>query len=445
MALWLSGYDKALSGAVELSPVDQGHMALVGNGVGLSCMMALASGALASTWVTVGHATAIQITIAIVTGVALAAFVLRLDQGIIVATDHRPTGQPKWWVWLIRIGIILAVSTSTLLKIAPSFIGPALAAQAVDVREHRDNQRRANLVKQFDVKGITDNQVAAVNRVDALSREIETVPADIDRALTDASSCFGRVASMRQRLVDSGISTSSASKRVAPERIVCASMRRRAEDRLANHRAELRVELENQRNDAAALRGQRDAAIASVDERVADGRNNDRESITQTNLSILSKLFSNDPMARTELLALWLLLVICDGAGLIIKAAIGRTEAGERIGGERGIAKLEADTRFEVAEQDRRECIAMRKAFGDSMIAALSSAAGRDAFDQSFAKLAGVIAPLAAAELAAKEAEEHARSIERVMRRSPRLAVLLARLLADALDIASRSFANARP
>ena len=444
LALWLSGYDKSLSDAAQLSLIDRGHMELVGSGVGLSGVVATASGALASTWVTDGQPLAMQIAIAGVTGVALAAFMVLMDRAIIVSTDHRPTGQSKRWVWFVRIGIVLAVSASTVLKLAPSFVGSALAAQAADERERRDAERSASLAKQFDVKGLSDSNAAAAARIEALRHEMVVVPDNIGRAFAEASNCFGRISAIRGRLVESGMSQRNAMMRTAGETGVCTGIRRRAEAQLAAHRAELHTDLEAQRQNATALHAQQIVATAAIGERVTDGKNSDRQTITQTNLTMLTKLITNDPTAMAELLALWVVLVLADGAGLIIKAAMDRTEAGERIGVEHGIAKLDADTRFIVATLDQQESIAMRRALGRAMIDALDSVEARDAFNRAFANIANTIAPLAAAALGAKEAEEHAASVERSMRRSPRLAGLMAKLMADALDLATRHSTGTR-
>jgi hypothetical protein len=432
-----------LSLDVDLSEVDRARLSLVGAGVALSCFAAAGNLALATTWLTAAQPLWITVTCAIAAGLAGISLVLVYDRGLITSVDQGSPGTRMVWLWVIRALLILTLAASTLLKVAPSILNQELSQVSQQMQEGSDTRRNADLTQRYGVPALVASEDAAHGRVAQLRAELLIVPAPIAEALAAAERCRADVERARRNLLAAGIRRADARRRLAGQAARCADDRRAATAMLERHRDSLQAELTDASARSTELTENRRTAEAEVSGRLSAGRAGDEASLTAGNLEVLAEAARRNQLVLVQLVALYLIIVFGDGAGLLLKSALGRTESGAGLGTRRAIAFADADARIEIGVRQARGRVETDAAFGAAMRDEINSPEAREAVKRANIRFAVAVAPLTACAMAAAEIEDVAEKVGRTIRRRPDMGELLGQLLDEAVAQASRDFARA--
>lgn len=336
MLLHLAGWS-GLTDRLERDPVSRAIIAKKGMGLGVSAVFGPLWVAYAIYFMT-GSAAA-----AAVAATVVLMLVLTLDRDFIFAQETQSRVSP---VGAVRIPLVLVLAFPTAIALFVFVNQPALDATASDTRTERAAARQEKI---DDVTGLgraRDAEGAAGKTLAALREQRLKVPPDIVVRKTGAVDC-GRSVERRYMalLTRDDVGTRVARVAVAAERARCSALDRAAQEaeRAYFEALDLDIGRAVQAADNAISRSATAAdqkadltrKASEVDERAVEARS----------MAVVSRYIDDHPLAVIELIALYVLVVVLDGAGLWVSAILSRSPAGAAF--ERDVAQARAESAAE--------------------------------------------------------------------------------------------------
>jgi hypothetical protein len=406
-------------------------------------MIAALNLALASRWITDGQSQSIMIVSGLLAALFGSLYVIAWDRPLIVAADQRIDRGGLPWLTLLRALLIVSFAASSVFKMAPWFLHRELEATAASWRAEREEARITALTRRYDLAGLSRQQENLRRSIAAGQRAQQSVPPQIASKLDAASSCQAELDRERWRLEDAGMSRKDAARRISERRASCAQQRRDAERALSGEQSIAAAERRGAQQQLDEVQARRVAAEASIARELSAARKADAESITPASLGTLARLAAENDLAALQIFVLFIGLVLGEGAGLLMKAALGRTDYGVGVASARAVARSEAEERRRAAERRASDRERREEAFSDALLAALETPEVRHELVKQISGVALVASPVAAVATAAADLEAGARAVEEVIERRPEFSEVLGKALDAAIAMAARQFARA--
>ena len=440
--IWLGGYrPQTVSGD---HPEDYEPIAKIGAAVLFATLVATFNWGVAGWVYADGTETNIRFIVAGVSSAFGAAIVLVFDRGFVYFADA--SGDMRRIKLLVygafRIVVIIAVGSITAQAVMPMVLGSELKAHALHMVENGEKQRVLSLNTQFNVGAKEASVKDASEEVSRLQKAVTNVPADIQRRLTAAQSCWREYANQKSSLIDSGLSTEDVRDRLSGKAAICARDTTSATVERDAYFTRMRKQLVRATDNKQAHEAELSDATSMVKTRTERARNVEMESFTPRSSVVLWSLLESNPGARVKWFIVSFLLLVCELLPLIQKFQAGQSNVGRRVSSNRRLRTIESNERLNQREHDYAVSVAVNNASLRAIQEAMTNPRVRAIFAQAFAANIAAFAPTEAVRAMMRDLEARHVNVEEFMHRFPRYAAIISQAWSKAVKQASEILAG---
>lgn len=280
----------------------------------------------------------------VVAALAVLILVMIADRDFIFASDSQ-TRVPL--IGQFRLWLLLMLAFPTAYSIWIVLNHDHLASVAADIRAERATEHQTSFDGATGMGDARAYESAMAGKLTGLRQQRLTPPADVTARKLAAAQCAVSVERRYKALLLRGVGPREASAALGEARRRCTKDARDADA------AELAYYIGIDADIARARQASDNAARAVADaveaKRVMIERAAviDAAAVDPTSFAVGGRYLSGNRLALIELFAIYVVVVVCDGAGLLMASILGRSPAGRRF--ERDCADEMAPIAAEVA------------------------------------------------------------------------------------------------
>lgn len=381
-----------------------------------------------------------RLAVAIAAALLGAFVVLAIDRSTLYYSDTSTESRRMTLaaVMVMRIALILCVSAFTSQAVMPVVLAPELKAQALVMRQEREQARELALSQRLGVAEGRQDLVQARAEKDRAQQQHDTLPPEVVRLEDAASRCWTQWARVKAQAA--GVASEAEQReRVAAKRTACQQQQARAD----RERTTYRESADRTLAQALAAMSAAQAREAQNRTRLAaqleeDGRI-DAQALDERSATVLAALLARDSGAFFKWLILSGLLLGLELLPFVLKIAAGQSSVGLAVAYRR--REVRTDLAREHAKRlDDDELAANLRAL--SLAAAQQLAASPEAMarlSHAYASHLAGRAPLDTLNEFLHQFEEQADRVAESIHRHPHYADRISQVWADAVERATKA------
>lgn len=429
----LGGYSPA---EVEGSQ-DIGRILRIGMGVSVAAIFAALNWAVAGWTFSGGMDSSVRYAVAAFCAILGVILVCVFDPSFIYFLDTKRPG-----VWgsikasgyaVIRVGLILMISSLTSQAIIPLLLQNELAGHALKMREAHEKSRNADLAIQFDTEENKSAVEAISAEIERLQKAVEILPRNIQSHLTSAENCWQQYNARKAALIRQGLPRKKASAQLQGETQRCnyqmQTARRERDDYFAGVQEQLKAAIQRRNKAIAEL----DQSKNAIEQKTAEVSRIEKDSYTPTSAVVLADLLENEPAAKYKWAMITGVLMAVELLFLLLKLQAGQTAIGKQIAANRLRQEWVIRQGMEQSQHDYAIWEMLNAASLRAAEAGIASPNVTQAFEQTLTHYLQALAPLEACRATISTMGLNATEVERHQREYPQLAGLIGQLWTSAV------------
>ena len=334
---------------------------------------------------------------------------------------------------IIRVGLILVISSLTAQAIIPLLLHNELAGHALKMREASQASRNTLLTTQFDTAGKKSAVTDASSEVDRWREAIKTLPQNIQSHLADADRCWRQYNAKRTALIRQGLPGKQASAQLRGEAQRCANQSKTARAERDEYLADAQQQLSSaiQRKNTAV--NQLEQTTNLIKQKAEKASAIEESSFTPTSAVVLADLLENEPAAKYKWAMITGVLMAVELLFLLLKLQAGQTAIGKQIAANRLTQEWAIRQGIEQSQHDHAIWEMLNAASLRAAEAAIASPNVTQEFEQTLTHYLQALAPLEACRATISTMGLNATEVERHQREYPQLAGLIGQLWTSAV------------
>jgi len=335
---------------------------------------------------------------------------------------------------VLRIGVVLAMSSLTSQAVLPVFMGSDLAISALEIQESSDAQRVETLKARFDLPGKDTAIAQAGQNVERLQQALTHLPADVQSRLIQASNCWQHHTRKKADLRAQGYSAAEARAKLRSDTGVCQSQERSAHQTRSEYLSSTRAQLVQATEVQQSRQDELSGANTAISERMDTAHKVEQAAYNERSTDVLYSMLSTKPAALVKWLIINFLLLTGELLPLLLKAMAGQSNIGKLLAANKQLEAIKINAKLLQDEHDFAVLSAVNRTSTEAVQSALQNPAMRTVFNSQFAEHISALAPLEAARSLMRELEERALDVDQVISRHPRYAQVIMQAWTKAID-----------
>ena len=430
----LGGYSPT---EVESGSQDIGRILRIGMGVSVAAIFAAMNWAVAGWFFCGDMDSSVKYAVAASCAVLGITLVCVFDPSFIYFLD---TKRPGMWgsikafgYAVIRVGLILMISSLTSQAIIPLLLNNELAGHALKMREAHEKSRNTDLAIQFDTEEKKSTIAAISTEIERLQKAAETLPQNIQSHLTSAENCWQQYSARKIALIRQGLPRKKASAQLQGEAQRCAyqmqTARAERDSYFASAQEQLKATIQRKNKAIAEL----DQTKNAIEQKTAEVSRIEKDSYTPTSAVVLADLLDNEPAAKYKWAMITGVLMAVELLFLLLKLQAGQTGIGKQIAANRLKQEWAIQQGMEQSQHDHAIWEMLNAASLRAAEAGIASPNVTQAFEQTLTHYLQALAPLEACRATISTMGLNATEVERHQREYPQLAGLIGQLWTSAV------------
>lgn len=280
---------------------DIGRILRIGMGVFVAANFAALNWAVAGWTFSSGMDSSVRYTVAACCAILGVILVCMFDSSFVYFLDTKRPG-----VWgsikassyaVIRVGLIMMISSLTSQAIIPLLLQNELAGHALKMREANEKSRNADLTAQYHVTEKQSAVATASTEIGRWQQAFQTLPQNIQSQLASAENCWRQYNAKKIALIRQGLPRKEARTRLQGEAQRCANQTNNAranrDEYLANAKEQLDAAIQRQNKAMAEF----DQIKGVIDKKTEKASAIEEASYTPTSAVILADLLKKESAA----------------------------------------------------------------------------------------------------------------------------------------------------
>ena len=268
-----------------------------------------------------------SVTAAAVSASAVLALVLTVDRDYIFASDVQSKVKKTG---LFRVPLVLMAAIPTTYAAFLELNRPHLEAVAADIRTERAVQRQTTYDSATGLVAARVAETGAEAKLDKLRASRLSLPPDIEGRKAAAATCAMHADQRLDALLRNGIRPRDVRAAVAASRQRCAKDARDADAAERDYFTGIDADIARARNAASTSANAVAEAAKTKHGLLAQANALDATAVEPTSLPVAKRYLRDNWLAWFELVAAYVIFVVCDSAGLLMASLLGRSPAGLR-------------------------------------------------------------------------------------------------------------------
>lgn len=430
----LGGYQPA---ELPGEPQDIGRILRIGMGVFIAAVFSALNWGIAG-WTFAGSPDwLVQGVIAMVCSLLGVTLICVFDPSFIYFLDTKQAG-----LWgsikacgyaIIRVGLILVVSSLTAQAIVPLLLYNELAGHALKMREASELSRNNLLTTQFDTAGKKSEVTHASSEVRQWQEATRTLPPQIQSHIADADRCWQSYNAKRAALIRQGLPRREVKGRLHGEAQRCADQSKAARAERDQYWKDARNQLDLAIQQQKTATGQLNQAHSLIKEKTEKAAAIEESSYTPTSALVLADLLQKEPAAKIKWVMITAVLMAIELLFLLLKLQAGQTGVGKQIAANRLKEEWAIAQGIEQSRHDHTIWAWLNAASLQAAEVGIASPNVSQAFEQTLTHYLQALAPLEACRATISTMGLNATEVERHQREYPQLAGLIGQLWTSAV------------
>lgn len=438
----LGGYSPA---EVEGSQ-DIGRILRIGSGVLVAAIFAALNWAIAGWTFSGDMDSSVRYAVAAFCAILGVILICVFDPSFIYFLDTKRSG-----VWgsikasgyaVVRMGLILMISSLTSQAIIPLLLQNELAGHALKMREAHEKSRNADLAIRFDTKEKKSTIAAISTEIEQLQKAAETLPQNIQSHLTSAENCWQQYNKRKAALIRQSLPRKKASAQLQGEAQRCGyqmqAARKQRDDYFSSAQEQLKVAIQRKNKAIVEL----DQTKIAIEQKTAEVSRIEKDSYTPTSAVVLADLLDNEPAAKYKWAMITGILMAVELLFLLLKLQTGQTAIGKQIAANRLKQEWAIEQGIEQSQHDHTIWEMLNAASLRAAEAGIASPNVIQAFEQMQTHYLQALAPLETCRATISTMGLNATEVERHQREYPQLAGLIGQLWTSAVRKAAEILAT---
>lgn len=433
LAVRIVGHDTTLG--AHLQPSDLSEVTKLAPALLLGTVVATANAGVAGWHFSAGLPESARLVMTVLLALFGGAVVMAIDRGTVYYADTSIDGgrARMAFVVVLRVLLVLIISTFTSQSALPLLLGPELKAHALVMREQRERERETELVTRSGIPALADERQRLGARIAELEARLERLPAPVQQRLDAARRCWAEYGAARARAGDAA-DDAGARARLAAKGAACRAQAQAADSERDRHLDTTRRALADARDEDGRARDALADKRQAVDTRVQEAGRLEAGALDERSSTVLRSLLDTDAGARAKWLLLSALLMSIELLPFALKLMAGQSSLG-RVAAHR---KLRLDDELRIERQRRIDeaatAVQLRLV---TLRAAEHLAQSPEAWGQlrrEYAALLAARAPLETVNAFLRQLDEEVERLEASLHRHPQYASKIAAAWSDAVD-----------
>ncbi len=409
----------------------------IGSGVSVAAIFAALNWAIAGWTFSGGMDSSVRYAVAAFCAILGVILVCVFDSSFVYFLD---TKRPGLWgsikassYAVIRVGLILMISSVTSQAIIPLLLQNELAGHALKMREANEKNRNADLAAQYNTAGKQSALEIASVEIEQWKKAVETLPQPIQSHLASAENCWQQYNARKIALIRQGLPRKKASAQLQGEAQRCSyqmqTARKERDDYFASAQEQLKAAIQRKNKAIAEL----DQTKSAIEQKTAEVSRIEKDSYTPTSAVVLADLLEKEPAAKYKWAMITGVLMAVELLFLLIKLQAGQTVIGKQIAANRLKQEWAIEQGIEQSQHDYAIRGMLNAASLRAAEAGIASPNVIQTFEQTLTHYLQALAPLEACRATISTMVLNATEVERHQREYMQLAGLIGQLWTSAV------------
>ncbi|HRW65326.1 MAG TPA: DUF4407 domain-containing protein [Candidatus Competibacter sp.] len=334
---------------------------------------------------------------------------------------------------IIRVGLILMISSLTSQAIIPLLLKNELAGHALRMREEHEKSRNVNLTTQYNVAEKHSAVTATSTEIGEWRQALQTLPPNIQSHLANAEKCWQQYNAKRSVLIRQGLPRKKVRAQLQKEAQRCADLSKSAraerDDYLKHAQGQLAMAIQRKEKAMAAL----DQTKGLIDKKIETASAIEEASYTPTSAVVLRDLLETELGAKYKWAMVTGVLMAIELLFLLLKLQAGQTNIGKQIAANRLKQEWAIEQGIAQSRHDHTVWAMLNAASLRAAEVGIASPDVTQAFEQTLTQYLQTLAPLEACRATISTMGLNATEVERHQREYPQLAGLIGALWRSAI------------
>lgn len=334
---------------------------------------------------------------------------------------------------VIRVGLILMISSVTSQAIIPFLLRNELAGHALKVREAHEKTRNADLTVQYNMIGKQSVLEAASSEIEQWKKAVETLPQPIQSHLANAENCWQQYKAKKVALIRQGLARRKASAQLQGEAQRCSyqmqTARKERDDYFASAQDQLNAAIQKKNKALTEF----DQTKSMIERKSAEASAKEEASYTPTSAVVLADLLTQEPAAKYKWAMITGILMATELLFLLLKFQAGQTVIGQQIAASRLKQERAIEQSIKQSEDDHAIWQMLNAASLGAAEAGIASPKVIQAFERMLTDYLQTLVPLECSRATISTMVLNATEVERHQREYPQLAGLIGQIWTSAI------------